>query len=133
MRLIAFTDGGSDGKGEAYIGVLITDLDTGEVLVEHSQALGQGTNNEAEYSALIFALYQAEEFGATELRVRSDSKLVVNQIRGEWAVHKDHIGEYVDEALRAVERLPKFSIEWVPRGQNTRADALSRVPRPGVK
>ena len=129
MRLLAFIDGGSDGQGEAFIGVAVTDRDTGEILVEHSQALGPGTNNEAEYSALIFALYQAVEFGATALQVKSDSKLVVNQINGEWMIHENHIREYAEEALRVIELLPKFSIEWVPRAQNTHADRLSRVPR----
>lgn len=130
MRLLAYTDGGGGGRGgmDIYIGVVVINRDTGEVLVEHSQALGPGTNNEAEWSAVIFAIYQAEELGATELLVRCDSKLVVNQYNGTWAIHENRLGGYADEARRAAAGLD-FEIEWVPRTENKHADKLTRTLR----
>ena len=134
-RLIAHIDGGGPvASGDIFLGVTMADLDTGEVVAEHSLALGPGTVNEAEYSALILALYQAEEFGATELVVKSDSKLIVNQMNGGWAIHKNHLKEYADEAKAVIGRmrhgsLKRFRLEWVPREQNAEADRLSRVPR----
>jgi ribonuclease HI len=129
VRLLAHTDGGSS-RGQAYIGVHIADADSGEVLVEHSQSLGEGTNNEAEWSALIFALYQAAALGAEELAVRADSMLVVNQFNGAWAVHENHIADYAREAASAAREVPRVTVEWVPREQNAEADRLSRATRP---
>jgi ribonuclease HI len=131
LRLLAYVDGGGGGQGGAkdiFIGVVVSDRDTGEVLVEHSQALGPGTNNEAEWSAVIFAAYQAHALGAASLLVRSDSKLIVNQYLGIWAVHENRLGEYAEEAHRAAEGLD-FDIEWVPRGENEHADRLTRELR----
>ena len=135
MRLIAHIDGGVDGQGEAYVGVTMADADTGEVVAEHGIGIGQGTVNEAEYSALLLALYQAEEFLAIELTIKSDSKLVVNQMNGSWAIHKNHLREYANEAKTILGRmrhgaLKTFSLQWVRRTENVEADRLTRVPRP---
>jgi ribonuclease HI len=128
MRLLASIDGGNDAGG-AYIGAVVVDLDTGEVVFEKGLAIGPGTNNEAEYSALLLALYYASGAGADELRVRSDSRLVVNQMRGLWAVRSGHLAEYHAEARRVAATLPSFRIEWVPREENAEADLLTRVVR----
>jgi len=129
LRLIAHIDGGRTGDGELYVGVTMSDLDTGGLVAEHGIGIGQGTNNEAEYSGLLLAIYTAVELGADELQVRSDSKLVVNQMNGSWAIHKNHLKGYADEAHRAKSPLRAFSIKWVPREQNEEADRLSRVAR----
>jgi ribonuclease HI len=128
LRLVAHADGGA-ARGLAYIGVVVADADTGEVLVEHSQALGEGTNNEAEWSALLFALYQAAALGADEVLVHSDSKVVVNQFNGGWRVHQNHLRAYYAEAKKAAKAVPRVAVSWVPRAQNAAADRLSRVGR----
>lgn len=128
MRLLASVDGGNDANG-AYIGAVVVDLDTGEVVFERGLAIGPGTNNEAEYSALLLALYHAAAAGATELRVRSDSQLVVNQVNGKWAVREPHLREYAEEVRRCIRLLPVFSIEWVRREENEDADRLTREVR----
>lgn len=128
MKLLAWTDGGgvSTGDTEAFIGVVIIDHDTGEILCEHSQAIGLATVNEAEYSGVLFALYWAVEHGATHLTVKSDSKLIVNQVQGKWRVgDATHLGEYLDEIRQIQPDLVSFKIEWIPREENEVADLLS--------
>lgn len=129
MRLVAHVDGGV-GSVEAYIGVVLTDADSGEILLEHGAGIGKGTNNEAEYSALLFALYQAIEWEAESLSVFSDSRLIVNQVNGAWAIHENHLRDYAVEARRLIQQLPAFTLEWVRRTENTVADGLTRAPRP---
>lgn len=131
MRLLAHTDGGVDSRG-TYIGALLVDLDTDEVLLEHGEDAGPGTHNEAEYGALLFALRQAEAWDAEELFVKSDSKLIVNQVNGEWAVRQDHLKGYPQEAMRLMALFPKSSLSWIPRKQNAIADPLTRVRRAGL-
>ena len=56
MKIIIYTDGGSRGNpGPAAIGVILTD-EKGKMIKEYGEKIGRGTNNEAEYEAVIFAL-----------------------------------------------------------------------------
>jgi ribonuclease HI len=126
MRLTAYVDGGGKYKDirPANIGVYITD-EQGDPVIEEGYVIGDATNNEAEYSAVLMAIYHAKELGATSLEVFSDSRLVVNQIHGSWKVNQDHIGLYYDEVMREKDGLD-FSITWIPRSENQRADKLAR-------
>lgn len=126
MRLLAQTDGGWRRPDEMFIGVLLTDMDTGKVLVEHGAAVGKGTHNEAEYRAVLWALHQAEECGAEELYIRADSRVVVNQINGRWACRTGNLPGYHAQVKSILSRTGMiFSISWVPRKENQAADALA--------
>jgi ribonuclease HI len=129
MRILAYIDGGGGREAGAHIGIVATDLDTGAVVIEHGAAIGPYTHNEAEWSALLYALRKAVEWEAEELQVRCDSTLVANQTNGLWAVRKEHLKPYADEARRLISQVPKFSIEWVPRAANAEADALTHLHR----
>lgn len=134
MRLLANTDGGVSGP-DGYIGVRLVDHETGEVLAEHSAAIGEATSNEAEYSAVLWALYQAEAWCAEHLTIRSDSQLIVHQINGRYATRNEVLREYQEEARRTIGRmlhgtLKTFKIEWVKRSENSAADRLTWEPRP---
>ena len=93
------------------------------------------SNNHAEYSGLIEALKSVAEFPEEEIVVRSDSKMLVNQMSGLWKVSKKAYnnpdeGSYADKFLEARELARKFArlrFEWIPREQNSEADELSRV------
>jgi len=84
---------------------------------------------------LIAALRSVEEFPDQEITVKSDSKMLVNQMAGTWKVSKKAFnsrseGSYVDKYLEAKDVARKFSrltFEWIPREQNSEADELSRV------
>jgi ribonuclease HI len=85
------------------------------------------TNNMAEYSAALDclrALYGAGFRGPVVLR--GDSQLVVKQYSGEWACHKDHLLALRDKLRHAATFFESLQLEWIPREQNVRADALSR-------
>jgi len=97
----------------------------GVVLAEGYDSLLQATNNEAEYQGLIRGLTECLALGATIVEVKADSRLVVMQIRGEWRIKEHRLVPFADEARRLIGRFQEFSIEWVPREQNTRADALA--------
>src|SRR5918994_2750808 len=87
-RVIIEADGGSRGNpGPAAYGAVLKDADTGEVLAEEGTTIGVASNNVAEYSGLIAGLRLAEEFAPdADIEVRMDSKLVVEQMSGNWKI-----------------------------------------------
>jgi len=85
----------------------------------------RGTNNEAEYRGLLLGLHAALKHGVRHLAIRGDSKLVVMQVRGEWACRKDHLNLLLAEALLLLKNFDSWTIAWVPREQNKAADAAA--------
>ncbi len=85
------------------------------------------TNNFSEYVALIRALTSIISFSDETVIVRSDSKLLVNQMRGEWKVKKGAYVEKYKEAKEIAKRFRSLRFAWVPREENTEADELSRI------
>lgn len=124
MSLVIFTDGASFGNpGPMGIGVVI--YRDGKKVAEMSEYIGNGTNNIAEYTAVMRALEYAKGSGDKEVRVRSDSQLVVRQLNGDYKVK--------DEKLRALKRQVdglcagmSVSFEHIPREKNEEADTLSK-------
>ncbi|KAJ9546888.1 hypothetical protein OSB04_019431 [Centaurea solstitialis] len=87
----------------------------------------KATNNEAEYEALIAGLDIAHKLGAKHLDVRSDSLLVVNQINGDFQAKDSKMISYLKIVKERIVRFDHFSIEQIPRDQNTQADALANL------
>ena len=126
MKLIVEADGGSRGNpGPAGYGAVVLDPDTEEVLAERAEGLGITTNNVAEYQGLIAGLRAAIELGATEVEVRMDSKLVVEQLSGRWQVKHPAMKPLALEAGRLVRELGSVRFGWIPRARNSRADTLA--------
>jgi ribonuclease HI len=122
MKLSAYIDGGSRGNpGEAGIGVYFPGV------VSISEYVGQGTNNYAEYSALLTALRFAVFTRCEELQIYADSELVVKQIKGEYQVKNEGIRLLYDNAIRWIARIPHFSIAHVRRENNKEADRLANL------
>ena len=125
------TDGGSRGNpGPAGIGVVFYDQDEKEI-DSHCEYIGEGTNNEAEYSAIVSALkillksswFNKEEI--EEVVCRLDSQLVVEQINGRYKVKQPHLQVFVSEIKELIMQLSvKISFVHVRREQNQRADEL---------
>lgn len=123
---VAHIDGACSGNpGATGIGAVIRRAD-GTVAAELSKSAGVGTNNTAEYSALIAVLRWAHENDRLGLRVHSDSRLVVQQMMGRWRVKNREMRRLHREAHELAKGLPFFSIEWVPRGRNKDADRLAK-------
>jgi ribonuclease HI len=121
-KLSAYIDGGSRGNpGEAGIGVYFPGV------VRIAEYLGQGTNNYAEYSALLTALRFAVFTRCEALQVYADSELVVKQIKGDYQVKNEGIRLLYENALRWIAQIPHFSIEHVRRENNKEADKLANL------
>ena len=117
-------DGGARGNpGPAAYGVVIRNP-KGEVVAELSAYLGHQTNNFAEYSGLLAALDYAMREKVLQLKVRSDSELLVRQMKGVYKVKNPALQELFRQAQSLVRKLEHFSIEHVFREQNKEADRL---------
>jgi ribonuclease HI len=125
--LVANIDGGARGNpGPAGYGVLLQDQSGAKVDSLH-EYLGAQTNNFAEYSGLIAALEYALKHGYRRLKVRSDSELLVKQIKGEYKVRSDALLDIYREAKELIRKLDSFHIQHVYREQNREADRLANL------
>ena len=124
-KLIIYTDGASLGNpGLAAIGAVIKD-EQGRLVARISQPIGQATNNQAEYRAIIAALEKAVSLGASEVVLNSDSELVVKQINGRYRVKKPSLKPLYQKVKQLQSQLQDFSIAHIPRQQNREADRLA--------
>ena len=125
-HVIVEADGGSRGNpGPAGAGAVVIDPGTGEVLAECSEFIGTATNNVAEYRGLIAGLHAARELGATQVSVRMDSKLVVEQMKGTWQVKNEGLRPLAREAASLRSAFEAVSFTWIPRERNGKADRLA--------
>ena len=125
MRARLHTDGGARGNpGPAGIGVVL-ESEAGEVVGEIARGIGVTTNNVAEYTALIAGLELALDKGVSELDVRVDSELVVQQVRGRWKIRNDRLRALAVRARALLGRFESVSVTHVPRELNAGADALA--------
>ncbi len=78
----------------------------------------------AEYRALLLGIDLAKQLGAEEVEFVGDSKLIVEQVKGNWKVKQEHLRPLHTKARDALRELPKWSIRHVKRDDNERADEL---------
>lgn len=129
MKIIVHSDGGARGNpGPAAIGVVI-ERENGEMIEEISEAIGDTTNNIAEYTAVLRGLQVLEVlFGAkvSEMEVdwRLDSELVVKQLAGEYKVKNPGLRPLFEEIRDLRARFPKLTLKHVRREENKEADRL---------
>lgn len=124
MELTIYTDGGCyPNPGKMGIGVVIYKDET--ILKKISKNLGKGTNNIAEYEALVHGLEEALKLGATTVNIFSDSDLMVNQIKGNYKVKPEHLKRLKEKALQLLNRFDSFEISHIPRERNSMANKLS--------
>jgi ribonuclease HI len=122
-----FSDGGARGNpGPAAIGAVVLDTssDPPRRLATVSEAIGETTNNVAEYRALIAGVAAALPYRPRRLHVRADSLLVVNQLRGEWKVKHAGLQPLFREARALLAQFDAVDLAHVRRGDNADADAL---------
>ena len=118
-------DGASRGNpGEAGFGVHVAS-DDGETVASLYGYLGRATNNVAEYEALLHGLRYALERGAREVRVYSDSELLVRQLAGRYRVKNEGLLPLFREAQALLARFESAHVSHVPRERNREADALA--------
>lgn len=120
-----FVDGASQQQNKkAGIGGVIY-LDDSEI-ENFSEFIGEGTNNEAEYKAMIKGLELLNKFQPEKIYVFADSELVVRQINGQYKVKNSRMQKLYGEVMRLLQQFDHWNVEHVPREQNTRADQLSK-------
>jgi ribonuclease HI len=117
-------DGGARGNpGPAAIAAVVQDED-GEVLEERSEAIGEATNNVAEYRALLLGIQRAAALGAGSLELVGDSELIVRQVNGEYKVKDENLRELYEQVREALGQISEWSIRHVRREENAEADRL---------
>ena len=123
-KLKIFTDGGARGNpGPAGIGAVIFD-EKGNVIAEISEYIGETTNNQAEYKALIAGLIKAKELGARELEVFLDSELVVKQLNREYRVKDKDLASLFMQVYNISLGFKKIIFKHIFREKNELADKL---------
>jgi ribonuclease HI len=127
VKFLAYIDGAARGNpGPAGAGVYV-EPDGNRPAEELYEGLGNQTNNVAEYGALLLALTRAAELGADDVEVRSDSRLLVEQVNGNFKVKAPHLKPIVADAILRAKRFRKFRLIHVPREQNKKADRLANL------
>jgi len=125
--LIISTDGASSGNpGPAGIGG-IAKLPDGKVLMEVSEYLGEATNNEAEYYALLRMLERVREYGFKRLVIRTDSELLSHQVRGNYRTKSKKLKGLLEMVMGLLEPYEVVQIEHVGREENKECDYLARM------
>lgn len=117
------TDGGARGNpGPAAIGAVLES--NGQVIKEISKYIGETTNNQAEYQAVHAAFTAALELGAKRIELFADSELIVKQLRGEYKIKNQDLGQWVVKIHSLMNQIGDVKLHTIRREANTHADAL---------
>ncbi len=123
-KLIIHTDGGARGNpGPAGLGVYVTDPE-GRVVLEHCRYIGETTNNQAEYRAVVDALEHAKQLGAEEIDFFLDSELVVRQLNRQYKVRDADLAPLFLQVWNLSTGFRKVTFTHVRREANKAADRL---------
>jgi len=130
MKVSVYTDGGSRGNpGHSGFGVVIYD-ENKQIIAKLSKYIGMKTNNEAEYSALVDALFWLRDnfslHSISDVIFYSDSQLMVRQLQGRYKVKADNIKPLFNQAKSLLDSLSlTYCFHDIPREQNSLADELA--------
>jgi len=132
MKYIAYTDGGARGNpGPAGAGTVIAD-ESGKEISRAKRFLGNTTNNEAEYRAVLLAISELKkiipknERKNADIEIRMDSELVQKQLTGKYRIKEEHLFPlFIGVWNERVAEFPHMRFTHVPREENREADALA--------
>lgn len=123
-EFVCYSDGGARGNpGPSAIGVVVLNSD-GNTLEEVSEYIGEATNNQAEYRAVIEAMERALGLGATKVKLFLDSELIVRQLTGKYKVKNEGLIPLFGKVLSLSSEFEHVDFQHVAREKNKRADAL---------
>ena len=123
-KLTIYSDGGARGNpGPAGIGCVIFD-EAGKTASEISECIGQATNNQAEYQALLAALKRAHELGASEVDCMMDSELAVRQLNHEYKVRNRELAPLFVKVWNETIHFKAVRFQHIPRERNKLADSM---------
>jgi ribonuclease HI len=124
LKVVVNVDGGARGNPGPAAVAAVAATPEGESLGERKAAIGEATNNVAEYRALLLGLELARDLGASEVEIVNDSELIARQIGGEYKVKHAGLRPLYQEAMRALRDFDGWAVRSVRREQNARADEL---------
>jgi len=129
MKLVVYTDGGARGNpGPAAIGVVITQQ--GQTLKKYPEFIGQVTNNQAEYQAIIFALkkvkllFGRKKVKTMEIEICLDSELVAKQLNHQYKIKEKDLQPLFLKTWNLILDFGQINFKYIPRQQNKEADRL---------
>ncbi|KAL5574607.1 hypothetical protein UlMin_016306 [Ulmus minor] len=117
---------GAAAAGKGGIGIVLIGPES-QVITKACKIMYGCSNNEAEYEALITGLELAASKGIAHLDIKGDSRLVIQQLKGEFAVKEPTLTKYRAKAQQILQNFQAFHFEHVPRSQNRYADALATL------
>ena len=122
-HLEIYTDGGARGNpGPAGIGVVM--WSGNELIGTYSKYIGEKTNNQAEYEAVLLALQQAKRVKAQTIDVYMDSELAVNQLNRKFKIKNSELGSLFIKAWNMMIGFKSVKFHHIPREKNKEADKL---------
>jgi len=125
LRVQVCTDGAARGNpGPSGAGAVLQNAQ-GEVILRVGRYLGHNTNNVAEYEAMILGLKAAKEIGAREVRLVSDSELLVRQLQGRYQVKAPHLKKLYEQVKLLSRAFEHFEVSHVLRAKNKAADEVA--------
>ena len=129
-KIIIYADGGSRGNpGPAAIGVVFCN-EKDQIIKKYSEYLGEATNNEAEYQAVIFALKKVKQLVGkeksknAEIEIISDSQLLTSQLNGQYKIKEKNLQSLFIEIWNLKQDFKKVEFIPIPREENQEADGL---------
>ena len=126
MKKIQFDGAAIPNPGEMGIGVVL--IEDKRLIAKISQKLpDRGTNNIAEYTALLTGLTKALELGWKHILIEGDSKLVINQVKGAWKINKAHLKRLHARVIKELSKFDSYALNWIPRNKNSVADELASM------
>ena len=130
-KILIFADGGARGNpGPAGIGAVIRYLDKKtkrQKEKEISKYIGNATNNQAEYRAIIAALETALKLKPAEVTLYLDSELAVRQLTGVYRMKSHSIKTLALEARKLIRKFPHLTIVHINGSENKEAHRLAQA------
>ena len=127
-KIKVFTDGASRGNpGHSGIGVTVYD-ENDFIIKTYKEYLGEGTNNQAEYEAVIKKMISDGEAEFDEIEFYSDSELIVNQINFDFRIKEPDLALLNNKFHVKIKKLDKpFKIFYIERAKNKNSDRLANI------
>ncbi|MFH1610842.1 MAG: ribonuclease HI family protein [Patescibacteria group bacterium] len=124
-KVIIYTDGGARGNpGPAGIGAVIFN-EKKDIVGQYKKYIGETTNNQAEYRAVVLGLEKAKELQAEEVEVNLDSELVCSQINGVYKLKNKDFQDSFIKIYNLKQSFKKIKFKHIPREKNKLADSLA--------
>ena len=120
-----YVDGAANQQGSG-VGLVLVSPE--KITIEKSLRLSfSATNNEAEYEVLLMGMMMVQKMGGKVVKIFSDSKLVVGQVRGDLEARDPRMQEYLCQIRSIQVKFEVFDLSHIPRGGNTHADSLATL------